>query len=466
MATQSFSQLSAVERAAALVDPGTLVLLPSNAGARTSAVTARGRLDGRDVVLMLTDGRHRGGTIGTAEARQFSQALAVAERRRMAVIVCWDTGGVRVQEGPAALAATSAVGVALARVALQCAPSLAVVSEPRGCFGAPAVVAALGHATLMTRGALWGLTGPQLLEGTSEAAARAVMSAAARQSQHHASAVDDSAATVRRELARRLAEPLRRVGLQRVLDQCARVTAALIEQLPAGAAAAAAATPSGRRRDFFAYSFRHQWQPLEPIVRRGHVHAAWGKLAGTPAMGIIVGPERPHEGIGVADAHTILEAVRLAAATSRGAPAPIITFLFCRGHATTLDEERAGLPRALAACLKGLVIARLLGHPLVSVLGGGAYGAAYLTLAAPSHRVLAIRGTAVAPMAPRVLSAFQRLRGVRDAAETPPDLARMIPDIRIVESVVRLPRALGEELAVARRAASAVPPVRRVIDAG
>ena len=178
-------------------------------------------------------------------------------------------------------------------------------------------------------------------------------------------------------------------------------------------------------------------------------------------MGIIIGPERSQEGVGVADAHAVLRAVELPPRASRRAPAPIITFLFCRGHASTLAEERAGLPRALAGCLRGLVVARLLGHPVLCVLGGGAYGAAYLALAAPSHRILAIRGTTVAPMAPRVLAAFQRLRGIRAAPDTPPDLARMIPEIRIVESVVRLPRALAEELTLARRAGAAERPTRR-----
>jgi acetyl-CoA carboxylase alpha subunit len=192
-----------------------------------------------------------------------------------------------------------------------------------------------------------------------------------------------------------------------------------------------------------------------------HVHAAWGELSGSPAMGIIVGPQRPHDGVGVADACAVLSAVRLAAERSRDTPAPIIIFLFCRGHATTLREERAGLPRALAECLRGLVTARLLGHPLLCVLGGGAYGAAYLALAAPCHRVLAIRGTAVAPMSPRVLAAFQARRGVRAAPVTPPDLARMLPDIRIVESVVRLPRVLGDELATARRTAAAEGAIRQ-----
>jgi len=50
-----------------------------------------------------------------------------------------------------------------------------------------------------------------------------------------------------------------------------------------------------------------------------------------------------------------------------------------------------------------------------------------------------------------VLATFRRLRALHDAAQTGGDLAALIPEIRIVESVVRLPRALGEEFAAVRR---------------
>ena len=118
----------------------------------------------------------------------------------------------------------------------------------------------------------------------------------------------------------------------------------------------------------------------------------------------------------------------------------------CQGHAVDCVQERFGLPRALAECLRAMAAARLLGHPIVSILGGGAYGAAYLALAAPSHRILAMRGTAVAPMAPELLRAFETLRGHKATPRGGAQLAELIPDIRIVESVIRLPRVLREEL--------------------
>jgi acetyl-CoA carboxylase beta subunit len=462
-----FSRLAAAERAAALLDPGTLERFDTGCAERSTLLAARGRIGRRRAVLALTDGRLRGGTVGAVEARQLSAAIAEAERTQAAVVLCWDTGGVRVQEGPAALTAASTVGVALARLALTGCPVVHLVSGPRGCFGAPAVIAATGHRTLMIDGASWGLTGPQLLEGSrSETTARAAMATAFRLRAGHADErVADRATDVRRALIRLLHGRLARAGARRVLDRCLATTGRLVGELdPARRAALPAVRTTGRQRDFFAYSFRRQWHPAGPTFRFGHVHAAWGMLGGQPAMATIVGPERSVRGIGVADAHAILQAIRHAVATAPGAP--IVTFLFCRGHASDLHEERAGLPRALGECLRGMVAARLAGHPLVCVIGGGAYGAAYLVLAAPSHRILAIRGTAIAPMAPRVLAAFQRLRGTRAALETPADLAALIPEIRIVDSVVRLPRVLSEELERARQAAGSSKSHARLALAG
>ncbi len=447
MAVPRFSDLSAVERAAALADPGSLHLIAAEP--QTSVVTARARLAGRPLLLALTDGRVRGGTIGLGEVRHLSEIVALAERRREALVVVWDSGGVRVQEGPAALGAASALGVRLTRLALAGVRVASVVSGTRGCFGAPAVIAAAGHALLLVRGASWGLTGPRLLEdGAAHAeAARTVMSATARLRASHATAVvDDAAPAVRAALRAALTAPLVRRGIAATVAHGVAVTNTLLAQLhPPEAPAAALAA---RQRDFFAYSFRGQWRATAPSLRLGLVHAAWGELRGSRTLAIIVGPERSPHGIGVADAHAVLAAVADAVATAPGVP--IVTFLFCRGHASDLRQERAGLPRALAECLRGLTAARLAGHPLLCVLGGGAYGAAYLAIAAPSHRVLAIQGTTVAPMAPRVLAAFQELREVRGTAVAPDDLAALIPEIRIVESVVHLPRALGDELARAR----------------
>lgn len=470
----AFSELSAEERAAGLVDPGSLARLDSTAAGNSTVWVGGGRIDGRNVLLALTDGHRRGGTVGVADARILGQWAAAAGGRDLdAAIVCWDTGGVRVEEGPLALATASAVGVALARLSIAGPPVLTVVSGPRGCFGAPSVIAALSNWVGVTRGTHWGLTGPKLLEAGRVPATEALgLAATAAESRVRAGDADalleDSVEEIRAALAARLARPPRPPRPARALDRSVLRTEAKLRQVVRRPAKSRAATAgAGRRReprDFLRYSFHGQWQPTGPRLERGLVSAAWGRLGERPALGVIVGAAGGRElGIGIEEANAISEMVRFAANRPGRERAPILVFVFCQGHAIDVEEERLGLHAALAECLRSLVAARMLGHPVISVLGGGAYGAAYLALAAPSHRILAIRGTTVAPMAPKVLSAFRKLKGLREERDTSSDLAELIPEIRIVNSIVRLPRALEAALGELTGTASArtLSPARR-----
>ena len=448
-----FSELSALQRARALLDADSFA--PSTDVEATAAVVlGEGTLDGTPVLAAFIDGRVRGGTIGMHEAgilARIDQSAADGDKRPL--IIGFDTGGVRVEEGPRALAAASAVGVALARLTLLGVPVAGVISGPRGCFGALAVMAALPDYVIITDNANWGLTGPKLLgdiHATSAAAVHLATSAATRLANGDAQAVvRDDAAAIRASLKCFLRGVPETATLQARVARSARVCAELRDRFRAQRPAAALAPPPkrGHQRDLLRYSFRGQWHPGEIMQRAGLVHAALGTLGTHPALGLIVGPEEVSDGgVGIEEAALVTDMLRRA--VELGAePAVVLTFLFCQGHAVDHTQERFGLHRALAECLRAMVGVRMLGHVLVSVLGGGTYGAAYLSLAAPSHRILAMRGTSVAPMAPQVLRAFQALRGHKAGHEAGAQLAELIPDIRIVESVIRLPRILREELA-------------------
>jgi len=460
----SFSALRGAQRAEAVLDPGTFLPL-TDVTTDSPFVAGAGLISGAPVLIALMDGHVRGGTIGVREssilARVAENAAAghVRGQRPLALIIGFDTGGVRVEEGPIALAAASAVGVALARLTLSGVHLAAVISGPRGCFGAPAVMAALPERIIMTADAHWGLTGPKLLGGlldgaTGEQEGFAATSAHTRVANGDAHVVvPDDADAVRvqlRALVRDLVADAgngRGADLEDHLIVSAATTDHLRSRLHNAPDAARHQSALPRRRDLLRFSFRGQWQPTGPIQRRGLVHAALGKLRNRPAVGFIVGPEQARgSGVGIEEAAVVTDMLRIAAERGGDDRASILTFLFCQGHAVDFAQERFGLQRALAECLRAMVAARLRGHPIISILGGGTYGAAYLALAAPSHRILAIRGTSVAPMAPQVLRAFQALRGQKTGHEASTQLAELIPDIRMVESVIRLPRVLGEEL--------------------
>ena len=454
----TFSALSAVQRAEALLDAGTFVPMTDVSG-RPALVIGRGRIGRRMVLVALTDGHVRGGTIGIREARWLAQLTEAANRPGQgptALIIGFDTGGVRVEEGPQALAAAAAVGVALAQLTLLGTRLIAIISGPRGCFGAPAVMASLPAHIFMTADARWGLTGPKLVSrvNTARALEQAALDAtSATVRLHNGDAhvvVPDLATAVRAQVVQVVSARVRRSPLPSPaarMAESATVTADLLSRFNAAVSPRRVKASVGRRRrDLLRYSFRGQWKPTGPIQRRGLVHAALGTLGNYPALGIIIGPEQVRRsGVGIEEAAVITDMLRLATQTEDQRRAAILTFLFCQGHAVDFTQERFGLHRALAECLRALVAARQRGHPIVSILGGGTYGAAYLALAAPSHRILAMRGTSIAPMAPEVLRAFHALRG-RAAPHAVDQLADLIPDIRIVESVIRLPRVLREEL--------------------
>jgi acetyl-CoA carboxylase beta subunit len=474
MVPGTFSALSASQRAEGILDGGTFSAL-SGVASGLPLVVGSGRLGGMPVLVAFTDGHIHGGTVGVRESGVLARLAETAAagqgrgRRPAALIIGFDTGGVRVQEGPVALAAASAVGVALARLSLQGVRLAAVISGPRGCFGAPAVMAALPDRVIMTEQAQWGLTGPKVLRDIAARArdaaplrgqaapdeeALAASSAANRlQNGDAQQVVADTAAAVRAALDEFIGAGQSGAAVRPLADrvtESAAVTAALQARLqadPAWRPPRSKAADRGRRRDLLRYSFRGQWQPTGAIQRRGLVQAALGTLAKHPALGVIVGPEQTRgSGVGIEEAAAVTEMVA-GAVRQRGAqPAAILTFLFCQGHSVDCAQERLGLPRALAECLRAMAAARLLGHPIVSILGGGTYGAAYLALAAPSHRILAMRGTSVAPMAPEVLRAFEALRGHKATRHHGAQLAELIPDIRIVDSIIRLPRVLREEL--------------------
>ncbi len=450
-----FSLVRGPQRAKALCDPNTVEVVWAKE--QSPLFLGTGRIDGQEVLLVLLDGQVRGGTLGVEEAAattDFLQKalLANADTRGPTLLLGLDTGGVRVEEGPRALAATSAAGVLLAEWSLRGSGIVAIVSGPRGCFGAPSVMAALPDRLLMVEGSHWGLTGPRLFpavqQGVSEVEGLSATSAVERYRRGTVDAlVADDAAAVREAVRHSYSElrSLIRPTLHERVEQAARWLEQQVQSWRAGGGKAG--EPKRRRRDLLSYSFRQQWQPREAVSQAGLVQAAWGELAGNPALGIIVGPAvSEQEGIGIVEASAIVQKLLRCFALPRGTRATILNFVFCQGHIVDLDQERIGLPRVLGECLRAYVAASLCGHTIMSVLGGGTYGAAYLALAAPSRRIFAIRGTKVAPMAPAVLKAFQSLKGMGHPPSLEQALAERIPEVRIVDSIVRLPRALKEAL--------------------
>jgi malonate decarboxylase beta subunit len=178
-----FTELSARERAAALLDPGTFRELigpferlesphlePQGVvpACDDGVVVARGHLDGDEAVVLAVEGLFQGGGIGEVSGAKIAGALELAlldaERgRTVRPVLLLETGGIRLQEANLGLLAVAEIHAAI--VALRShVPVVGVVAGMVGCFGGMAIAAGLCSYVVMTREGRLGLNGPQVIE--------------------------------------------------------------------------------------------------------------------------------------------------------------------------------------------------------------------------------------------------------------------------------------------------------------
>ena len=180
---RSFIELSARERAAAILDAGTfrellgpfdrlkspwLPLQGVVAQADDGVVIARGLIDGAAAVVAAIEGAYQGGSIGEVSGSKIAGALELALHdceRGSAVrpVLLLETGGVRLQEANLGLAAIAEIQAAIVALRRH-VPVVAVVGGIVGCFGGMSLAAALCSTLIVTRQARLGMNGPEVIE--------------------------------------------------------------------------------------------------------------------------------------------------------------------------------------------------------------------------------------------------------------------------------------------------------------
>jgi len=192
MQTKSFYEATARERAQYLADEGSFRELAGPEMKITSphlpalgeavsfddgVVTAVGKLDGRPVVIISQEGRFIGGSIGEVGGAKMAGAFQAAltlyekasqkypgdESRRPAVIISFETGGVRLHEANAGLLAHAEV-MELIQACRGKVPVISLVGSKLGCFGGMGFVCVATDMLIMSELGRVGLTGPEVIE--------------------------------------------------------------------------------------------------------------------------------------------------------------------------------------------------------------------------------------------------------------------------------------------------------------
>ncbi|WP_127491454.1 biotin-independent malonate decarboxylase subunit beta [Acinetobacter calcoaceticus] len=180
---QDFIELSARERAKALLDDGTfrelldpfarvmspwLVKQNIVPQADDGVVIVKGTIEERPVVLISIEGLFQGGSLGEVGGAKIAGALELAVEDNLkgiptAAILLLETGGVRLQEANLGLAAIAEIQAAIVNLR-QYQPVIAVVAGSVGCFGGMSIAAGLCSYIVMTQEGRLGLNGPQVIE--------------------------------------------------------------------------------------------------------------------------------------------------------------------------------------------------------------------------------------------------------------------------------------------------------------
>ncbi len=179
----SFIELSARERARALLDAGTfrellgpfdrlespwLPLQGIVCQADDGVVIARGTLDGEPAVVAAIESAFQGGSIGEVAGSKIAAALELAladcERgNKVRPVVLFETGGVRLQEANLGLAVIAEMQAAIVGLRRH-VPVVGVIAGMVGCFGGMSLAAALCSSLVMTRQGRLGMNGPEVIE--------------------------------------------------------------------------------------------------------------------------------------------------------------------------------------------------------------------------------------------------------------------------------------------------------------
>jgi len=134
-------------------------------GLKDAIINARGKMDGRPVVVSAMEYSFIGGSMGAVVGEAISRAIEDATERKVPIIIISASGGARMMEGVISLMQLAKISAALARLDEANVPYISVLTYPT-TGGVTASFAMLGDLNIAEPGALIGFAGPRVIEQT------------------------------------------------------------------------------------------------------------------------------------------------------------------------------------------------------------------------------------------------------------------------------------------------------------
>src|SRR5438067_972920 len=142
-----------------------LKLAQRETGLKDAIINARGKLNGRAVIVSAMEYSFIGGSMGAVVGEAITHAIEEAGDGRTPIIIVSASGGARMMEGVISLMQLAKISAALARLDEAKVPFISVLTDPT-TGGVTASFAMLGDLNIAEPGALIGFAGPRVIEQT------------------------------------------------------------------------------------------------------------------------------------------------------------------------------------------------------------------------------------------------------------------------------------------------------------
>jgi acetyl-CoA carboxylase carboxyl transferase subunit beta len=144
---------------------GRLQQAQKDTGLKDAVINARGKVNGRPVIVSSMEYAFIGGSMGAVVGEAITRAIERAADSHQPIIIVSASGGARMMEGVISLMQLAKISAALARLDHAKVPYISVLTDPT-TGGVTASYAMLGDLNIAEPGALIGFAGPRVIEQT------------------------------------------------------------------------------------------------------------------------------------------------------------------------------------------------------------------------------------------------------------------------------------------------------------
>ena len=137
----------------------------ADTGLKDAVINARGKLNGRPVIVSSMEYSFIGGSMGAVVGEAIARAVERAADTKTPLIIVSASGGARMMEGVISLMQLAKISAALARLDDKKVPYISILTDPT-TGGVTASYAMLGDLNIGEPGALIGFAGPRVIEQT------------------------------------------------------------------------------------------------------------------------------------------------------------------------------------------------------------------------------------------------------------------------------------------------------------